>query len=365
MNLRSVSPPWLASSILVICMLLCSTGFAQELLSEELAKAELDRLAQLWESQRTEIQTARIEADHFEFHGIGALSKPAVDRFIVTLEAALQADAVAADLQAVTATLPQQQGSKTWGRLLLIVDGSRRRAFETWKWGDGSEGVSDVSFDGETEVQRRSNSNQVNIFKGRTQLHVTGLEDLRVIPRLFGNEPYALERMGENDLFRIYRGSFSMRVYSGSGLVRDYELAKMRTLQYQPGRFSGGIVFPRVTARIRMGADSKLRRIELFRILNAEFNIPIRLDQFEVAIPAQTTVVDVRNSNGSPRLSTATQDSQNAVLAADQNLRRGRNSHLGIEENRWAVPAMVIGLILLGIGAWLVMRKSTHTPVGS
>jgi hypothetical protein len=295
MSLRPVSPGILTAA--ACCLFALFAVAARQLQSAEpLPQAELDRLTALWETQRKEIQTAKIEADHFELHAMGSVDQQGIDRFIRALETRLQNDAAVADLQAVTKTLPLEPKTKAWGKLLFILDGEAVRTRETWLWDDGSEGVSDVSYDGKVEVQYQSTSRQVNILQGRSKLRMVGLSDLRLVPAL-GRGTVTVTRDAEPGVLQVSQGDFKMRVYERSGLVRDRDhvLGRRRTLQYQPAQFAGGVVFPRVTVQLRMQADSlRLRSIEIFRIRSADFNVAIQPDEFSVPIPARTRVVDRR-----------------------------------------------------------------------
>src|SRR5690606_12478670 len=110
-------------------------AFANDALSKEQAARELERLEKLWQSHIDEIQTARIEADHFQCHLGGNWGDQNVDAFVTKLDNAMRVDAENADLKSVTKQIAPSK--RAWRKLLFIKDGQHRRARDTWNDGEG------------------------------------------------------------------------------------------------------------------------------------------------------------------------------------------------------------------------------------
>jgi hypothetical protein len=346
-------------AVVAVLAFTASSVLSQEFLSEEKAAKELQRLQELWQSQGQEVRTARIEGDHFELNINRHLDEAAVNPFVQAMDSALQVDADIADLESATQRLPLPPKRRSWGQFLFLMDGKHRRCRETWKSPDGQEQVSDFSFNGEQEVQRKSYVNQVNVLRGRSNFYFTALEDLRRTPFApVASEGIAkLESINNNEIIRISTSKRTFSVYSVSGLIRDDTLDTQRTLQYQPAEFAGGIVFPRVSITIR--TTPKFTRVDVYRMRKAEFNITVTPEEFRVPIPAGSTVVDMRHGTDRPRPFRSGSGGSDAIEVADKMAapRTAAPADDVLKRDTWRVALVIINVSVVVLLAWLVFRK--------
>jgi len=315
------------------------------------------RLQQIWEIQRDEIQTARIETTFFRYlRGTKktVLPKEAVEELLDQIPLALR-DSGIDGVRDLIKTLPVYDPSdpdKYWKRLAILVDGIRLR--NTIRSLDGSTLISDAAFDGDREVQHWNDSKQVNVYGG-SHWKKYGLSSIRSVPG-FSSSGSAPPLTVEEGLVRCAHpsGRPSYVFDEESGLRLEYRVDKDIFRQYEPAEYAGGIVFPTASAQATFdGADTRILR--LFLVTDAEFNTALPDNAFDVGVPADTVVVDYRGASDRPKTRKMRAPVDDVVASIDQSTRRppppeGPNF-------RWWIIGMNALLVAVALGYLAFARR--------
>jgi hypothetical protein len=262
----------------------------------------LVRLQRLSESQKNEIQTARLEAFFFHYTRNLPDSKLTAAQTDACLELLSQAVAKEASLARLTEIilslgLPKEY---KWDTLKIVKFGSSvsnilSRLTESGLeepaiHGAYTQGVGLTKFD----------QNQISIFRGPGQYFYTP-NAMRHVPQLEGRAFRIDSTRGGFLRLSADEGADKLELvaFEDQGLLKssDRRNTKDHTFhalrQFEPAGFPGGVIFPRLSSRYS-GTGKIVTDLEVAIIRQAEFNVPIDTTEFRIPFQEGTVFADHR-----------------------------------------------------------------------
>lgn len=243
-------------------------------LVENPAHAEFRRLTTLWAKLASEIKSAHVQADHFIYHPKNKLGTIETDLLITGMEVLLiEMGTRTAELDKLTAKLPETNLLATWRTMELYINRDQRRILESWTDASGRLATLEAAFDGaETRFVNPDGTTNPKSMSGDNFGNLIKLQKLRSKPWRPPAGLLTLENLPGGQLRRISGPQESITVFVDSGIVFEWSTPKHRTLHYDPTRFEGGVTFPRLTINAVMDGGNLLL-LNIYRIRSAQFNL--------------------------------------------------------------------------------------------
>lgn len=338
---------------------------AKPAITDEQKAKVVARLEQIWKSWQNQIQTARLEVLYRVYICLDDKSRPtreqAVD-FLDKLHAALERGGFPAVRQLASAfPVTPYETDGGWQRLTILVDGVRVRN-TLWSL-DGKRLVRDIVFDGDREYQLFADTSQVNVFQGKSHVVKHSLSSFRLArPPEHAAKLAYLRVEGDRARVGARAGSTSL-IDLNTGLSLESEGRWRISRRYQPTKYVGGIVFPRLSVDITLSPKG-LQSVQLLYLDEAAFNVGLADDAFHASAPAGATIVDYRDSLDKPTTvkTKVAEPNMAAVLERLDADRPGRPP-----DRPWRLWVIAVNVVVLLLAAMLVYRarrrrRSHSTP---
>jgi len=251
-------------------------------------------LEEAWAIQAREIRTARITLRHV--NGLASVQSTWSD--VISAFEQLNTDAARGDQRATEKVVKETverltgRGPSQWLELSIVIDGDDVRN----------------SFRQGGELKHSLGARRGNILK-----HMPGFNSAEIKP---GPPDEAIYRFNyvRLPLRSVPSGA---KISSANGLLMEYEEAghKFKTVidretkiclgsylaptaaSIRGGleKFADGVIIPTFGIDIGMGRDQRVRTYKGFLVEDAEFNMPLKLGEIDLAIPAGTRIRDARD----------------------------------------------------------------------
>lgn len=283
------------------------------------AQREVTHLEDLWQGWRHRTKTLRVEGRRL----IGICQKP---------EAAITRDELMVLIfeQLVPMLKAGRPATEELGRLTaelfpegadgLSTHGRASRGWESFKFLSGAGGRrTDFGTQDRSHVLVRkdggeqkydSNTGQAGLFPTETVLHMETLEDFLYTPQLARIPALRVERPGKRQ--RLTNGRLILEYDSESGLpYLDSRRPFFERIQELPLPSNERIPFARLIGRVLYkkspSGELLVRQAFVYVVDSVAVNQPVAEEDFEIAVPAGTTIVDfgtelpVLTKDGHPR----------------------------------------------------------------
>jgi hypothetical protein len=326
-----------------------------------------EEMLDLWNQRANELQTAKIKTLFMFFAvnpGEGDIPQAALNQFLKDLERLVSQGASSRDLQARIDALPMAKRSRVWSELEILIDGVKAKNVRRIPTPDGSVRTHVSAFDGQTQAEHFSDSQQASIHRG-VGSYIYRLHDVR--PTI--HELPELNAVGQHEGYVQFTD-----LVGGSHLV-DRETGLVRSMSFgctdeatncnrvdcfDLQEFSGHIIFPRITVAAKGTRRGYLDTLKVFLVTEAEFNVPLDDSEFKVALPPRSLVVDFRNPDAPPVRTKPAVRVPDAIAAADNPRAYSLEGEPESQALKWlyrtgAGILIALGLFVIG---WLVLKRT-------
>lgn len=319
---------------------------------------DVQRLARVWESQRTEIITANIRFRSFR-RKVMPLSRTAASKLVAKYDLANNPDSLR-DLIIDLLGGAKIEGPRYWTNSELIVDGKKVRS------GSLDPGGMTQVFNGEAELNFIRDNDQIDISRPSKQpVHRDSLADLRLIPRIPKVEPqvtanaatvvlrWPVLEIETNRFGDVLRVAYYLSADRGTRIIRE---------SFQTGwkEYPGGIRFSSARIDFFFDASGTLSNAPRLLVIDAaSFNEPVSENSFTIETKGDAKVVDYRyGTPDSPRVRRVgvpmkdayqaiqmAYDPQRLGVARDVPQSRGAFFYVGLAAMTLAVIGLLIGVV--------------------
>lgn len=250
---------------------------------------------------------------------------------MVQLFGELRTTDTAAKLREMTATLLRHQEDSTqklnWSEVTITEDGDNVLE-KCEKWSNVTQSSAYLTTD-EIKIVYEGMIHQADValpgLQNRMLVNRLAYFDIALKP---AKEQYVVSAARSSDLVKLVRGSrgipgrttiFSLR---DGNVVHDYNTSPEGTLvdetwQGPLKEWAGGVQYPTSLLHFRY-TDGAVTYVKAVAVKHAEFNVRVEPSEFVVAVPAGTTVVDVRE--GEPAVVQVEEPIDDLVSALDDGL---------------------------------------------
>lgn len=335
----------------------------------------LTALNNIWNAQRSEILSARIEyrvarrgpaadkpitvADFRALLGDAEISSPnGVDRLVRKLDPHATPESPVSVAQELTV-------KGNWQRVSSPADGDERTEVRT--------DLADIRI-------RGGGSTQIDVYApGDCPVSMTSLGGLRMIPDTVEPDESVKVSEIENDWIAIESPHGNLRIVTdlNSGFVHEYskgtETGSMSlTLQYGPTQYANGIVFPecRVDGVFK---DGVLSLFTITLITKAQCNIHIANEAFDVAGRVGSKIIDYRDGRRSYNMVVLDRCTTSVLASLDQGgpndilqiSRATEDDSPRVSSNRWRAQQVAIAttvVLLMAATVCVMWRRHRLRP---